>query len=313
MTSMRTFVLALLTVLFFVSSSVAHAFPFGGQITLYHVCYNSTIFTRLSPPVPGDYVWTTATRTYQFGPPRSAGQWLLGLTGIPFDCLWSVSPIFIVPAISISMMGSSNTSFKGVSSGGYTADPTLRGGGFGTGYSTNVGATQYTGLGGGAATPNVLITEVYAAVDSAHGTDPKHEWVELYNGTTASVDVSGWTISSDTGSDRLPSGTSIGAGSYLLISQTNELRDYWTIPIDVRMVALNSPIGNGLSRTSDSVTIRSASGTAIDAVSWGTSTAAFSPAVPIVLLGHSLSRNSIFTDKNVASDWADRTTPSPGN
>lgn len=308
---MRYIFISLAIISSLIPFSAAQAFPFGGQITLYHVCYNSTIFARLSPPVPGDYVWTTATRTYQFGPPRSAGQWLLGLTGIPFDCLWSVSPIFIVPAISISMMGSSNTSFQGVSSGGYTADPTLRGGsGFGSGNSTNIGAPQYSG---GGAPPSLLITEVYAAVDATHGTDPKHEWLELYNGTSASIDVSGWTISTDSGSDRLPSGTSIGAGSYLLISETNELRNYWTIPIDVRMVALNSPIGNGLSRTSDSVTIRNVAGTAIDAVSWGTSTAAFSPAVPIVLLGHSLSRNSIFTDKNVASDWADKAMPTPGN
>jgi len=99
------------------------AFPFGGRITLYHVCYNETLFARLSPPVPGDYVWTTATRTYQFGPPRAAGQWLLGLTGIPFDCLWSINPIFPVPAIAIMMMGSSGPAAPSIPGGSFGVMP----------------------------------------------------------------------------------------------------------------------------------------------------------------------------------------------
>lgn len=124
--TVRNFLTVLLFSLGVLTPTITSAFPFGGQITLYHVCFNETLFARLSPPVPGDYVWTTATRTYQFGPPRSAGQWLLGLTGIPFDCLWSVNPIFPVPAIAIMMMGSSQASFRGVSSGSYSNDPTLQ-------------------------------------------------------------------------------------------------------------------------------------------------------------------------------------------
>ncbi len=290
--------------------TITSAFPFGGQITLFHVCYNETLFARLSPPVPGDYVWTTATRTYQFGPPRASGQWLLGLTGIPFDCLWSINPIFPVPAIAIMMMGSSQASFRGVSSGGYTTDPTtlprpLPGG-------TLPGGSP----GGSTGSPPVaqlLITEVFAGVDAAHGTDPRHEWVELYNTTNANIDISGWTVATASSTDTLPSGTTIGAGSFLLVTQTNELRNYWTIPSDVRIAVINSPIGNGLSRAGDSVVLRNTSGLNIDAVSWGTSTVAFSPSAPVVPLGHSLSRNSIFTDTNAAGDWADRTTPTPGN
>lgn len=311
---MRTLLLPLLVALSLVPVGLAHAFPFGGQITLYHVCYNSTIFARLSPPVPGDYVWTTATRTYQFGPPRSAGQWLLGLTGIPFDCLWSVNPIFVVPAIAITMMGSSQTSFQGVSSGGYTADPTLRSGsGFGSGNSTNIGAPQYSG-GAGSGTPaSILITEVFATVDTAHGTDPRHEWVELYNGTSASIDMSGWTIGNTSGADTLPNGTVIGAGSFLLITHSNELKNYWSIPIDVRVASLNSSIGDGLGQSGDTVTIKNTSGAIVDSVSWGTSSAAFSPSSPAVVSGHSLARNSIFTDTNKATDWTDKANPTPGN
>lgn len=286
----------------------ANAFPFGGRITLYHVCYNETLFARLSPPVPGDYVWTTATRTYQFGPPRAAGQWLLGLTGIPFDCLWSVSPIFPVPAIAIMMMGSSQATFSGISSGGYTSDPTLSpkmpslsGSGTGTGST-----------GSGSASGKLVISEIYYDVASGRGTDPTHEWIELYNGTQASVDISGWKIQTAHSSSTIPAGTSIPQRSFAVISPATNLKSYWTIPSDVRIVTLNGPIGNGLARGGDAVILKNTSGTAIDGVSWGTSTAAFSPAVPTVPSGRSLYRKSIFSDTDTAQDWGDAQ-PSPGN
>ena len=88
--------------------SFAYAFPFGGQAGIVLPCYyNSTIYAVLGPPIGGPYVWTTATKTYQFGPPRHAGQWLLGLAGAPYFCLYSVSPEITYDAIAIIMMGSS--------------------------------------------------------------------------------------------------------------------------------------------------------------------------------------------------------------
>ena len=86
----------------------AYAFPFGGQASIVLPCYyNQTIYASLGPPRGGEYVWTTATRTYQFGPPRHAGQWLLGLAGAPYYCLYDIFGIVIFPAIAITMMGSS--------------------------------------------------------------------------------------------------------------------------------------------------------------------------------------------------------------
>ena len=86
----------------------AYARPFGGQASVVLPCYyNSTIYAVLGPPIGGPYVWTTATKTYQFGPPRHAGQWLLGLAGAPYFCLYSVSPEITYDAIAIIMMGSS--------------------------------------------------------------------------------------------------------------------------------------------------------------------------------------------------------------
>ncbi len=84
------------------------AFPFGGQASIVLPClYNSTIYAELGPPIGGNYVWTTATQTYQFGPPRHGGQWVLGLAGVPYYCIYSISPLITYPAIAITMMGSS--------------------------------------------------------------------------------------------------------------------------------------------------------------------------------------------------------------
>ena len=84
-----------------------YAFPFGGQITMIRPCYNNAIWVNLSPPRGGQYIWTPATRTYQFGPPRHVGQWLLGLASAPYYCVVSIFPLIVWPGTNIDMMGSS--------------------------------------------------------------------------------------------------------------------------------------------------------------------------------------------------------------
>ena len=87
---------------------LVHAFPFGGQAKVVLPCYyNQTIYAVLGLPNPGAYVWTTATKTYPFGPPKHAGQWLLGIAGRPYYCIYHVGPNIIWSATRIEMMGSS--------------------------------------------------------------------------------------------------------------------------------------------------------------------------------------------------------------
>lgn len=83
------------------------AFPFGGRASFVAPCYNAAIFARLGPPRGGDFVWVPSTKTYSFGPPTRAGQWILGLASVPYFCLISVAPVMIIPAVAIDMMGSS--------------------------------------------------------------------------------------------------------------------------------------------------------------------------------------------------------------
>jgi hypothetical protein len=83
------------------------AFPFGGQASIVSPCFNSAIYANLGPPIGGPYIWTPATRTYQFGPPQRAGQWLLGNAGAPYFCIVSIQPLTVWPGTHIIMMGSS--------------------------------------------------------------------------------------------------------------------------------------------------------------------------------------------------------------
>ena len=100
------FAVILVTALLIVPS-LSYGFPFGGQTQVHHYCYNQAIYALLSPPRGGPYIWTPSTKTYQFGPPRGVGQWLLGLTGPPYYCVVTRSPIFVKEGMSIMMMGSS--------------------------------------------------------------------------------------------------------------------------------------------------------------------------------------------------------------
>ena len=74
-------------------------------------------------------------------------------------------------------------------------------------------------------TTNIVINEVEA---NPAGTDAGAEWVELYNPSDVSIDVSGWTVASthDTGNAfTIPSGTSIAAHGYLVITFTTQFLD----------------------------------------------------------------------------------------
>lgn len=109
----RAFPIFLIAVLVTPFMSFA-ADPFGGRASTVRNCYNETIYALLGGPRGGPFVWYPATKTYQFGPPRYAGQWLLGLSGPPYYCLVSVLPVATLPAKAIIMMGSSGPSSPAV-------------------------------------------------------------------------------------------------------------------------------------------------------------------------------------------------------
>lgn len=87
--------------------STMYASPFGGEASEVIPCFNTAIYASLGGPRGGPFIWTPATQTYRFGPPTHAGQWLLGLSSVPYYCIVSILPVIVFPGIAISMMGSS--------------------------------------------------------------------------------------------------------------------------------------------------------------------------------------------------------------
>lgn len=91
----------------FIAPQRAEAFPFGGQASVVRPCYNQVIYAFLGAPIGGPYIWSPSTRTYEFGPPSHAGQWLLGLANTPYFCIIQIQPLTVWPGTHIMMMGSS--------------------------------------------------------------------------------------------------------------------------------------------------------------------------------------------------------------
>ncbi len=81
---------------------------FGGAASVVINCVNDVIWTKVGQPRGGDYIWAPGvTRTYEYGPPRHSGQWLLGLYGAPFFCQVPVPGLLIFAGLLMTMLGSS--------------------------------------------------------------------------------------------------------------------------------------------------------------------------------------------------------------
>lgn len=161
---------------------------------------------------------------------------------------------------------------------------------------------------------HVVISEVYFDVASTTlADDPGNEWIELYNGTGASVDVGGWFVhdSGASGVDTIPLGTTISSGGFLLLTGSSTTGTFWP---GKTFVVLPSLIGSGgLSNTGDGIVINNQASTTIDAMSYGSNTSVFSLPLSGGTDGQSLRRINLTTDTGTASDWEKILIPTPGN
>jgi len=94
-------------------------------------------------------------------------------------------------------------------------------------YKTDGSVPEISTETGAVAAPNVIITEVYGAGGNA-GATFKNDFIELYNTTESTVDISGWSVQyysstgtgTSTGVTVMPTGSIIPAKSHFLVLQS---------------------------------------------------------------------------------------------
>jgi len=109
-----------------------------------------------------------------------------------------------------------------------------------------------------AAHAGVVINEIAWMGTTASDTD---EWIELYNDGTEEVSFSGWTIASSGTAPNITLTGSIAGGGYYLLERTDDT----TVP----GVAANKIYTGALSNGGDTLTLKDASGAAVDVVAGG--------------------------------------------
>jgi 5'-nucleotidase len=152
---------------------------------------------------------------------------------------------------------------------------------------------------------------VYYRADNAHGGQTQHQWIEVFNGTDAAVDVSRWAILTTSTAQTLPANTSIPARGYLVLAGTTSVRTLWNIPTSTRVIPFQTFFA-GFVAGGDHVYLQNTANTTVDAMSWGTDRSGFSPSAPTAQLGFSLIRKNLVTDTDTATDWVGTAAPNPG-
>lgn len=138
------------------------------------------------------------------------------------------------------------------------------------------------------------------------GSDGPDEWVEVVNTGTSVVSTAGWHIGDATSSDEIPA-VEVPPGSYLIIAGKTAL-----LPDSVLVVRVaDGSIGNGLNNNGDVITLSDASGTTVDAISFGANASIFEPAPPAPPAGGTTGVHDPSAEP-ATENWELTLKPSPG-
>lgn len=164
---------------------------------------------------------------------------------------------------------------------------------------------------------HLVINEVYFDVDSNHGSESTNEWIEIYNPTNSPVPFKNWQICDNSDCITINPTVSVPALGFALVSKNASTWGYWTIPSGVEKIHSLGGTPLALANTGDVVILKNSTEVEIDRMSWGTNISGFSSGCsttcPSVNEGHSLERDPDGKDTNSASDFIDRSIPTPGS
>jgi len=175
--------------------------------------------------------------------------------------------------------------------------------------------------------PPLRITELFY---NTPGNDAQEEWIEIANLGTAVYDLSSISIGDEEkagggeGMARFPANAEIAPGQVIVVAQTAvsfytrygfypdyELNDSTPDIPNMRTQPLWASGSIALANDGDELLLLDGLAV-IDALSYGDSTAVFTPAISSVFSGQSLARIPANCDSDTAADWQPQTTPTPG-
>ena len=153
--------------------------------------------------------------------------------------------------------------------------------------------------------------------------DNYYEWVELYNPTNQSINLSGWSLIDNSAEDFVEGNYDHGNGttiippfSYALITDhgTKFYNNYTVSNDTVKLYIDDSAIGNGLSNSGDKLILKNYQNETIDAIEWikNYTDVPGNPAFG-VKEGCSLARYSTIDINNSSQDFFESDTPTPGS
>lgn len=298
------------------------------------ICEASNGWTGTKAVFGSEVVTVNATTTYTLacgnGTATSTESVTVNTTPAPVPPTLSFTgvPLQILAGATSTLTWSSANATSCTASNGWTGAKALSGNEVVGPLATTTYALACSGAGGATSTSvtigvtptttavligHVVISEVYYDVDATHGSEPANEWVELFNASANPVDLNGWKLQDESGlfDTIATSSLVIAPNAFLLITNSTTTPSFWANFTPV--VFLNSPIGNALGNTQDSVVLMNAASTTIDAVSWGTATttSVMVPTVPDVATGHSIGRIQFTADTNTNADWGNFASPTP--
>lgn len=156
------------------------------------------------------------------------------------------------------------------------------------------------------------INKVYYDVGSDRGKDSANEWVEIYNQTDQSLDMTGWQICDNNECDTLASTSPImiPAKGFGVITASSTTWNYWVLANNVVPILLSdTQIGGGLANSGDKLILKRPDGVVVDEMNWQTNTDIWNPGATDVAKGHTLARKPNGYDTNQASDFVDLAPP----
>lgn len=140
-----------------------------------------------------------------------------------------------------------------------------------------------------------------------------HEWLEIYNPGTSSVNLKNWKLRDDSGITRtIHANANLGSGKFALVSKDASTWSYWIENSQALKINLGQQIGDGLGNKGDHVFLINPSGQIVDAVAWQMDTQVWDPAVATVSAGISIERLTPGFDNDVMGDWLGHP-PTPGD